>query len=71
MSELSTLANALEISLAAGGKVQYILVYGMNEEAGNEYQGAKFSADVTILATQDTVETELAGQTMMQRRPSL
>ena len=58
MSELSTLANALEISLAAGGKVQYILVYGMNEEAGNEYQGAKFSADVTILATQDTVETD-------------
>ena len=43
---------------AAGGKVQYILVYGMNEEAGNEYQGATFSADVTILATQDTVETD-------------
>ena len=62
MSELSTLANALEISLAAGGKVQYILVYGMNEEAGNEYQGAKFSADVTILATQDTVETDGFGR---------
>ena len=62
MSELSTLANALEISLAAGGKVQYILVYGMNEEAGNEYQGATFSADVTILATQDTVETDGFGR---------
>jgi len=35
----------------------------MNEEAGNTYQGMQFQADVTILATQDTVETDGFGNT--------
>ena len=59
MSQIETIANNLEFKLAAdGGNVRFILVYGMYEEAGNEYMNQSFSADVTILATQDTAESD-------------
>ena len=59
MSELATFAQDLELPILEGGKpLQFILVYGMDEEAGNEYQGKTFSADVTILATQYTEEED-------------
>ena len=58
MSELTTLAEQTEVSLNAGQSVSFILVYGMDEDAGNEYQGKTFSADVSILATQNTVEQD-------------
>ena len=59
MSQIETIANNLEFKLAAdGGNVRFILVYGMYEEAGNEYQGKRFKVDVTIVATQDTVEED-------------
>ncbi|MDO4290959.1 MAG: SipW-dependent-type signal peptide-containing protein [Eggerthellaceae bacterium] len=58
MSSLDELASAREISVPANGSVSFILFYGMNESAGNEYQGGTFGADVTILATQDTVEKD-------------
>ena len=59
MSELATFAQNLELPILEGGKpLQFILVYGMDEEAGNEYQGKTFSADVTILATQYTEEED-------------
>ena len=58
MSTLETFADNLELPLSAGESVQFILVYGMNEEAGNEYQGKSFAADVSILAAQYTEETD-------------
>ncbi len=59
MSELATFAQNLELPVVAGGDpLQFILVYGMKEEAGNEYQKKSFSADVTILATQYTEEVD-------------
>lgn len=61
MSTLTAVANAVELPLASKGEVSFILLYGMKEEAGNEYMGKSFSADVTILATQDTVEEDSFG----------
>ncbi|BCI59913.1 hypothetical protein [Solibaculum mannosilyticum] len=58
MSELATIAQNLELPVLAGQNVQFILVYGMNEEAGNEYQDKSFSADIAILATQYTEEED-------------
>ena len=58
MSSLAALGEAREFSLGAGEAVSFILVYGMDEEAGNEYQGKTFEADATILAKQDTVEKD-------------
>ena len=58
MSDLAKLGSATEISVGAGGSVSFVLVYGMKEEAGNEYQDKTFSADVTVLAKQDTVEKD-------------
>ena len=63
MSTLKTFAESMELPLAAGGSVQFILVYGMKESAGNEYQGKSFEADVTIAAKQDTVEADGFGNT--------
>ena len=63
MGQLATVAENLEVKLAAGESIQFILVYGMDESAGNEYQGKSFEADVTILATQDTVEADGFGNT--------
>ena len=68
-SAIQTQAGALELPLAAAGaadgsdSVSFILVYGMDEAAGNEYQGKTFTADVTIVATQDTVEADGFGNT--------
>lgn len=44
-----------------GDSVSFILLYGMAEEAGNEYMNTSFSADVTILATQYTYEEDSFG----------
>ena len=52
MSGISALGDATEIKLNADESVSFILVYGMYETAGNEYQGKSFSANVNILATQ-------------------
>lgn len=56
MSELVSL-SAKELPLPAAdsgaGALRFVLVYGMNEEAGNEYQGGTFTADVAILARQN------------------
>lgn len=58
MSQLAALGDATTITLKAKQSASFILVYGMNEEADNEYQGKTFSADVTIVAKQATVETD-------------
>lgn len=58
MSEITTFAQALELPLLADESVSFILVYGMDEEAGNEFMGKDFTADVTILATQYTSEED-------------
>ncbi len=58
MSTLATFADKLEIPLLKGESTSFILLYGMKEEAGNEYQNASFSADVTILAAQYTSEQD-------------
>ena len=50
--------SAREIPLSAGESVSFVLIYGMDEEAGNEYQDKTFEADVTILATQYTEEAD-------------
>jgi hypothetical protein len=69
MSTLNTYASDIEISLkgktnASGqtdNSVSFILLYGMKEEAGNQYQSKTFSATVNILATQDTDESDSFG----------
>lgn len=56
MSELVSLSETqLPLPAAQEGtsRVRFVLVYGMNEEAGNEYQGGTFTADVVILARQN------------------
>lgn len=56
MSELVSLSETqLPLPAAQEGtsRVRFVLVYGMNEEAGNEYQGGAFTADVAILARQN------------------
>lgn len=58
MSEISALGDATELKLKSGESVRFVLVYGMYESASNEYQGKTFSADVNILATQDTYEQD-------------
>ena len=58
MSQLAALGDATTITLEAKQSASFILVYGMNEEADNDYQGKTFSADVTIVAKQATVETD-------------
>ena len=52
MSGISELGDATELKLNANEAVSFVLVYGMYETAGNEYQDKSFSADVNILATQ-------------------
>ncbi len=59
MSTLSAVAQALELPMInTGDTLQFILVYGMYEEAGNEYMEDSFTADVTILAKQYTYEED-------------
>ena len=59
MADLEKAAAAVgELPLGVGESLQFILVYGMLEEAGNEYQEKAFQADVAILAAQDTVEPD-------------
>ena len=63
MSTLVNVGDSYEGHVTAGGSVQFILVYGMSETAGNAYQGKSFTADVNIVATQDTVEADGFGKT--------
>ena len=62
MSTLTSFTSGIELPLMPKGEngdsVSFILVYGMKEEAGNEYQDKSFSADVTIFATQYTHESD-------------
>ena len=58
MSTLTTVADAIELPLMPESEISFILLYGMKEEAGNEYMGKSFSADVTILAAQNAVEED-------------
>lgn len=58
MSTLNQLAEAMVLTLNPGQSVSFVLVYGMEETAGNDYQGKIFSADVTVLATQAPVEED-------------
>ena len=63
MSTLATFAENLELPLDAGATVRFVLVYGMNTGAGREYMDDTFTADVTILATQNTKEADGFGNT--------
>ena len=59
MKTLGEVAQALELPIInKDDTLQFILVYGMYEEAGNEYMGESFTADVTILAKQYTYEKD-------------
>lgn len=58
MNQLATVADGVEVSLSANNSVRFVLVYGMYETAGNEYQGKTFTADVIINATQLSEETD-------------
>ena len=39
MSDLRTLAQSMVFTLEQNESMRFVLVYGMEEEAGNEYQG--------------------------------
>ena len=59
MNTLETFAENLELPLLENGdNVQFILVYGMYESAGNAFKDKSFTADVAILATQYTKEED-------------
>ena len=59
MNTLETFADNLELPLLENGdNVQFILVYGMDENAGNAFKDKSFTADVAILATQYTKEED-------------
>ena len=58
MNTLAALAEDIELTIKAYANVQFILVYGMYEDAGNDYQGASFAVDVAIKATQAAVEED-------------
>lgn len=59
MSTLGTFAANVELPIInSGDTLEFILVYGMYEEAGNEYKDKDFTADVTILAKQYTYEKD-------------
>jgi predicted ribosomally synthesized peptide with SipW-like signal peptide len=66
MNTLQSYADEVQIPLKGSGSnatslndsVSFILLYGMNEEADNQYQDKTFSASVDILATQYTDETD-------------
>ena len=47
-----------DVSLAAGDTHYFALLVHMDEQAGNEYQGGKVDFDLSVLATQDTVESD-------------
>ncbi len=46
------------VSLDAGAVHYFALAIHMNEEAGNEYQDGEISFDITVLAGQDTAESD-------------
>ena len=59
MNTLETFAENLELPLLEkGDNVQFILIYGMDENAGNAFKDKSFTADVAILATQYTKEED-------------
>ena len=59
MNTLETFAENLELPLLEkGDNVQFILIYGMDENAGNAFKDKFFTVDVAILATQYTKEED-------------
>ena len=58
MNTLETFADNLELPLLRDESVQFILIYGMDENAGNTFKDKSFTADVAILATQYTKEED-------------
>ncbi len=52
MSSLTSLVSSLEFVLAAEEELTFILVYGMSELAGNEYQSLTYNLDIILIATQ-------------------
>ena len=53
-----TQAVSGDVSLAVGATHYFALAIHMKEDAGNEYQGGQVNFDLTVLATQDTVEAD-------------
>lgn len=47
-----------DVPLAVGATHYFALAIHMNEEAGNDYQEGQVDFDLTVLATQDTVESD-------------
>ena len=62
MSTLNQLAEAMVMTLKPNDTLRFVLVYGMYESAGNQFQAKTFSADVAILATQAPVEADGFGK---------
>ena len=50
-----------DVSLPVGVTHYFALAIHMNEDAGNEYQGGEVDFDLTVVATQDTVENDSFG----------
>ena len=50
-----------EVSLAVGATHYFALLIHMDENAGNDYQNGKVDFDLTVYATQDTVEADSFG----------
>ena len=60
---VGTQVVANDVSLEKDATHYFALSVHMKEGAGNEYQGGKVNFDLTVLATQDTVENDSFGNT--------
>ena len=58
MSTLPILCDMTELPVEPGKSLQFILVYGMDKDAGNSYQNKSFASTVTIIAKQYTQEED-------------
>ncbi len=64
IATLASVVSATPVELLAAtdgteSKLQFILVYGMLDSAGNTYQNTEYTADITITATQQGEENNV------------
>lgn len=62
MAEIGDVAED-KYTLAPESSINFVLLYGMNENAGNEFQNGEFEATLTINATQEN-EVAIGGTTV-------
>ncbi len=67
----SNVTDAKSVAIGAGETHYFALSVHMDENAGNEYQGASILFDLIVKATQDTVEEDAMGNNQYDKDASL